>query len=447
MDSLIPYLAADITLLVIAFTYLLATSAFWHPLTAYLFFHSYSFTWRAVDLIYGATPMYGENARQEMIMPEEFERAMMLADVCLICFFIGAVFAQKFFSSKGRQIITRTRASPHIINVISAWCIPLGFAVLFATKSGIEVSSTLAESNYFTVINMWPISCLLALLFVKGFRPLVLFAIFIYLTLVGLQGYHRFMMILPLIYMAAIYLQQKERKWPTPAVAIIGLSILLIFPKLKGIGKAATSNDYEEVASLVKRAFFIPTRGDSLNKEGLTSEQFLDQYAGALSMIDSYGKFYWGSTYLAVLTLPIPRQWWAEKPGLADHTLAISTGSRRYDAEGRIITYIGESYINFRYFGIIFIPLALGFSLTYWCYVATTGPWLRLNRFIYTIGFMAFPLLFRDGLLSLVVFTIVQNLPVFFIWIAHKAAGRKLWTDDLPLAGSPPRQYFVGNER
>ena len=435
MPTLIPYLIIDIAVLATMIVFLVWKCSFWHPLTVYLFFHGYSFTWRSIELINGAVPMYG--LLGDSIRPEEFERAILLADVCLIAFVIGAIFGEQRFLKKAQHKITRVKANVRIISVISACCIPVGVVALFVTKTGVEVSSIYAESSYFQVLNMWPISCLLALLFSKGFRWFTVLPICLYLAVVALQGYHRFMLILPLLFMAAIYLQEKGKKWPTKGMLIIGFSLILIFPNLKYIGKAFEKGDYEAAVSLTKEAFFI---GDG-KKITITqeSEQFLDQYAGALSMIDEYDKVYWGSTYLAIITLPIPRNMWSNKPGLADHMHDISTGGRQYNIEGRIITYIGESYLNFRYFGLVLIPLALGFILTYWCYVATAGPWLRINRYVYTIAFMAFIQLFRDGLLSLVLFTMVHNLPLLFIWVAHKVAGQRLLIDDLPSAISKPR--------
>ena len=98
------------------------------------------------------------------------------------------------------------------------------------------------------------------------------------------------------------------------------------------------------------------------------------------------------------------------------------------------MTYIGESYLNFRYLGVCLIPLALGFGLSYWCLVATTGPWLRLNRYLYIMAFMAFIQLFRDGLLSLPLFSVIHNLPALFIFAAHIFIGRKLLVQDSPVA-------------
>ncbi|MCX6921436.1 MAG: hypothetical protein NTX20_08980 [Verrucomicrobia bacterium] len=443
MPTLIPYLIFDIVFLATAIVFLFRKGAFWHPLTVYLFFHGYGFTWRAIQLIDGAVPMYG--LLGDVIRPEEFQRALMLADVGLIAFVVGAIFGTQHFWEKAQHKITRVKASVRIISVISAICIPVGVVALFVTKTGVELSSTYAESSYVQVLNMWPISCLLALLFAKGFRGFTVLPICLYLAMVGLQGYHRFMLILPLMFVAAIYLQGKGRRWPTMAILIIGLAVMLIFPRLKPIGRAFEAGDYEAMASLVKESFTIVDDEKIIMKED--SEQFFDQYAGALSMIDDYDKVYWGSTYLAIITLPIPHEWWSKKPGLADHMHDISTSGRQYNIEGRIITYIGESYLNFRYFGIVLIPLALGFTLTYWCYVATSGPWLRLNRYVYTIAFMAFIQLFRDGLLSLVLFTMVHNLPLLFIWVAHKVAGRRLLIDDLPSGGSQSGRDLIPSAR
>ena len=443
MPTLIPYLIFDIAVLATAIAFLFWKGAFWHPLTVYLFFHGYSFTWRTIQLIDGAVPMYG--LLGDVIRPEEFERAILLADVCLIAFVVGAIFGKQHFWKKAQHKITRVKASVRIISVISAICIPVGVVALIVVKTGVELSSTYAESSYFMVLNMWPISCLLALLFAKGFRGFTVLPICLYLAMVGLQGYHRFMLILPLMFVAAIYLQGKGRKWPTMTMVIIGFAVMLIFPRLKYIGRAFEAGDYEAMASLVKESFTIVADEKIIMKED--SEQFFDQYAGALSMIDDYDKVYWGSTYLAIITLPIPHEWWSKKPGLADHMHDISTSGRQYNIEGRIITYIGESYLNFRYFGIVLIPLAMGFTLTYWCYVATSGPWLCLNRYVYTFAFIAFIQLFRDGLLSLVLFTMVHNLPLLFIWVAHKVAGRRLLIDDLPSIGSQSGRNLIPSAR
>ncbi len=435
MDSLISYLATDIALLVVIVIFMARNLTFWHPLTVYLFFHTYSFTWRVIQLIAGAVPMYGNSRTQETIHPEEFERAIMLADVALLCFAIGSAFAQSYFRWRVKFPRIRREIKPRIIYGICAFCLPVGLVVLVIAKTGTaETSQILATSGYLTLMSLWPMSCLIALVLVKGFRVITVIPICAYLVVVGLQGYHRYMMVLPILCLSAIYLQQKGKRWPTYVMMIIGLCMVAIFPKLKHIGRAVNAGDYGDAASLFASAFYSPSDRHSEFEKEFTSEEFLDQFAGALTLIDYSGTVYKGSTYLALVTLPVPRSLWPNKPGLADFLGDISTSERAYDKEGRIVTYIGESYANFRYPGVVLIPLLLGFGLSYWCFVATTGPWLRLNRYLYIMAFMAFIQLFRDSLLSLPLFSVIHNLPALFILAAHLFVGRKLLVQDSPSA-------------
>ena len=112
----------------------------------------------------------------------------------------------------------------------------------------------------------------------------------------------------------------------------------------------------------------------------------------------------------------------------------ISTSGRRYDVEGRIFTYLGESYLNFGYAGLILIPALMGYVLTGVCLRATVGPMLRLSRYIYLVFFMALVQTFRDGLLSIFVFTVVHNMPMLFTWVLHQVPGFAVQLMDRPPA-------------
>jgi hypothetical protein len=61
--------------------------------------------------------------------------------------------------------------------------------------------------------------------------------------------------------------------------------------------------------------------------------------------------------------------------------------------------------------------------LTAACLQATSGPMQRLGRYIYLVFFMALVQTFRDGLLSIFVFTVVHNMPMLFTWILHMVPG------------------------
>jgi hypothetical protein len=228
------------------------------------------------------------------------------------------------------------------------------------------------------------------------------------------------MLILPLLYFTAVYLQTQRRRWPPLVILLCALIVGLIFPRLKYIGRAIENGDTGEAISLVKESFIKDPKSTN---EVEISEDFLDQFAGALSLADTNDRKFWGSTYLAIVTLPVPRAWWPNKPGLADHLQEISTSGRRYDVEGRIVTYLGESYLNFGYAGMLLIPAFLGYVLTAFCLHATSGPMLRLGRYVYLVSFMAMVQMFRDGLLSIFVFTVVHNMPMLFTIILHHIPG------------------------
>jgi hypothetical protein len=238
------------------------------------------------------------------------------------------------------------------------------------------------------------------------------------------------MLVLPLLFFTAYYLQTRRLRWPTWPILLGALVFALVFPRLKYIGQAVRAGDNQEAWAQVTESFTFSSR----EKGESGGEDFLDQYAGALSLADTNGRNFNGSTYLAIVTLPIPRAWWPNKPGLADHLQEISTSGRNYAVEGRIITYLAEAYLNFGYVGLFLIPAFMGYVLTAFCLWANAGPQLRLSRYVYLVVFMALIQTFRDGLLSIFVFTVVHNMPMLFALILHYVPGFAAKSLDRPAA-------------
>ncbi|MEY4085975.1 MAG: hypothetical protein RLZZ405_163 [Verrucomicrobiota bacterium] len=446
MTALLPYLLVDAVVLIGAVVLLGSRLSFWHPATTYLLFHAYSFSVRAWQLYDGASPMYAENGAFDVIRPEEFQRALLFADAALVVFVVAAYFAHLRFEAAAHEPIARRRINRTAVLTVAGVCLPVGFYIFLTSKAGAVTTNAFTETNYYQVMAMWPIGCLGLLIYLRGFRWYLLLPTAVYLALVAVQGYHRFMLVLPLLFLASYYLQARRRRWPGLPILFAAALVFLVLPRLKAIGQAVQVGDFNEAVQLVGDSF-RSTKG----LEGSSSEQFLDQFAGALTMTDDYGKVYYGSTYLAIVTLPIPRSLWPAKPGLGDHTIEISTARRQYDREGRIITYIGESYLNFRHLGVLLVPGLLGFLLTRWCLRATSGPLHRFESYLYTVFAMAYIQLFRDGLLSIFVFTVVHNMPMLFAWILHTIPGfvqrvidpppaHPLAQEDLTL-GPPPGSF------
>ena len=428
MDSLLPYLLLDVIVVATVIFLMFRRMAFWHPLTGYLLFHLYSFSYRLFQLISGAPPMY---ALGDSITPEEFSRAMIWADIALIVFAVASWLAHRNFEAKAERPVVRRVMNPNIARTIGILCLPVGAFFLYTVKAGtINLSTDNAAAGYVQVAAMWPIGALGLLVFAFGFRWYLVGLIAFFLGVVALQGYHRFMLILPLLFFVAYYLQTTRRRWPTWPILVGGLCILLIFPRLKYIGRAVENGDTQDAVALLAQSFTLGGK----DKEDADSEQFLDQFAGGLTLIDYNGRKFLGSTYVAIITLPIPRAWWSKKPGLADHLGEISISSRNYALEGRIITYLGESYLNFGYAGLFLIPAFMGYVLTAYCLYTATGPMQRLSRYVYLVFFMALLLTFRDGLLSIFVFSFVHNMPMTFTVICHMIPGFAKKSLDRPAA-------------
>jgi hypothetical protein len=432
VDSLIPYFLVDLAVVIAVIVLMFRRMAFWHPLTAYLLFHLYSFTYRLFQIIGGSPLMYTGQANAEAITPDEIIRAILWADVALIFFVAASWWAHQVFEAKSAQPVERRVLNPNIAKVIGLLCLPVGAYFFYVVKTtGFVLSVDSASAGYIQAMSMWPIGVIGLLMFAFGFRWYLLALAAFFLGAVALQGYHRFMLVLPLLYFAALYLQTQRRRWPTVALFIAAFFVGLIFPRLKYIGQALQYGDTQEAFAQFSQVFVQDKKSYT---DYAATEDFLDQFAGGLSLIDSNDRKFWGSTYLAIVTLPVPRAWWPDKPGLADHLQEISTSGRRYDVEGRIITYLGEAYLNFGYAGMMLIPAFMGYLLTAACLRATAGPMQRLARYIYLVFFMALVQTFRDGLLSIFVFTVVHNMPMLFTWILHMIPGLALKSMDRPPA-------------
>jgi hypothetical protein len=418
VDSLQTYLLLDVLIVTLVVALSFWRLSFWHPLTAYLFFHIYSFTVRAHDICNGAPTIYtGSVNNYEDVTSDELTRALLLADLALIVFAVASWLAHRSFQARSHVPVSRRILNIKIVKTVAFVCLPPGliFFCLFKFTEVFEAGT----GGYMAAAALWPLGISCMLIFTFGFRWYLCLLLAVILGIVSVQGYHRFMLVLPLVFLTAHYLQRRHLRWPTIPIIIGAVIIASIFPRLKWIGMAIQNGDMKEAGYQLTQSFVRDNSRETVDY----SETFLDQYACGLSMIDYNEKMFWGSTYLGVVTLPIPREWWPDKPALNEHVKQISTPTRQFGREGRIITYLGEAYANFGYAGFVIIPALFGYVLTAFCLHATTGPWHGLARYTYLACFMAFIQLYRDGLYSIVVFTIAHNIPMLFIIVLHMLPG------------------------
>lgn len=418
MNEWIGIIACDAALVATSVAMLGRRLTLLHPATIYLFFHFYAITLRLWAIAGGSPTMYADyywTLSYRYVTNDEIVRAVLFADLALAMFTAGVIIAQRsVFANLGKSLGSAINAS--YVQLISLILFPVGLVVFVMQRSAGEGSMEFFASGYLFTAALWPLNCLCALVFCFGFRLWLMAGVTVLLAIVALQGFHRFMIFLPLLFLVATYLVQSGRRWLPWPLLIGAVAAILVFPQMKYLGPAIANGDTAEVVRILR---VVVLREQDINSK---DEQFLDQYAGALTMADEKEMLLLGSSYLAVVTLPIPRSWWPNKPGLGDHVIALATPDRPYDVEGRIITYIGEAYLNFGTVGVVLVPLLLGVGLTAWYVKANCGSPKQLARYVYMAFMVSFVQLFRDGLVSLILFGLVFNLPMFAIWALHSMA-------------------------
>ncbi len=400
-----------------------------HPATVYLFFHLATFTLRLFSLSNGALPLWATATNFEGVREEEIIRAMSLADVSLISMTVAWLFA-----ARGGRRFTSLPVAPRELNrkvvfSVIAFALPLGlFGLLSQARVGGQTvtsveSTQVLESGYFQILPVWPSLILLVLIYLYGFRWWLVLPMAVQLFLVGTQGYHRFRAVIPIILMVQIWLDRRNRRWPPlPMVAVLASLALVFFP-LKTIGQMVQAG--EDVGEIASRSQAIMS--DAV--VGRSSDQMmLDEFACALTLVDQAGRLYWGQPYLALVTLPVPRALWPEKPSIADYLDDFSRPWRPMRENGMILTVLGEAYANFGYLGLVVIPFGLAFLLARAHQRLLAHPYGTLSHFAYLLVACNLVQVFRDGLTSIVFFVFVHMMPlaaIVLIQLALDLAGRR----------------------
>lgn len=213
--------------------------------------------------------------------------------------------------------------------------------------------------------------------------------------------------------------------------------ILLIFFPLKTIGRQVQAGvPFSQVLRSTQSTFSSSVQGRS------GDQAILDQMAMTLSLADQHHRVFLGRPYVNLLYLPIPRPVWSSKPGLADHIAEISTPDRPMGKTGSVTTLVGELYLNFRLFGLILVPYLLA-RLTGRIYArAYQQPYLSVPRFTYLILASNMIQIFRDGLISVPVFMLIQMLPLVVMALLHWRGPRSMRRRLTAMVGQPTLRAF-----
>lgn len=414
-----------------------------HPAIIYLFFHLLAVSSRLLAIMAGAETLFTKwGGIFEPVTESEIARAAFLADVVLVIMTIAWIWAShadlKDVSRRPMDTTGRRTLSLRYIWVVVAIAFPVGMVglALIGNVPGFEKPEIdfgeWQESSWLFITSSWAGLSLLALIYWYGFRWWLAVPMGVYLFIMSIQGFHRFRAIIPLILLLQIYLDRHQKKWPpTYIIAVIVATMLLFYP-MKTIGRmaqeGATVTEISESSTEILREVAAGQNGD---------QTALDQLASSLTLIDRAGKFYYGGTYLALLTSPIPRQWWPEKPTLSEHNFAFSTPSRPMAEMGMVMTFIGEFYINFGYWGVVLISFLTAYWLARIYFRSYRSSYYSVLRFSYLLVACNLIQIYRDGLMSLFVFTLVNMMPLSVVVLLHLVKPKRLERADVSLHSVP----------
>jgi hypothetical protein len=415
-------LAVDtaVVTLTAAFALRFVRCGFSHPLTPYFVFHLVVVTFRLISLYLGSDTLFAAGVPiYEPVSDAEIVRASLIADLGLVTFTVACARAYRR-ERRARTMVQRyRRLELRHIQSVAIIAFPIGVIglLLASTVPGISIEApNLGDwqaSGWIVVTATWTGLALLGLIYWYGFRWVLLIPIGAYTLLMMYQGFHRFRVIIPLLLMCQMYLDRHRRRWPTPAISAALLLLVLIFFPLKSIGRMAQLgyglDDIAQESTMIVRNAFA-SDGEM---------QLLDEFASGVTLMDDAARRDYGTGYLALLTLPIPRQWWPSKPGLADYLADISTKRRPMAEAGMVVSYLGEAYLNFGYAGVLVLPWFSGYALSRAYYLSYRQPYFSVARFGYLLVASNLIQVFRDGLTSLVVFTFVHMMPLTVIVALH----------------------------
>lgn len=395
-----------------------------HPAASYFFFHVYTVTTRLWAIANGAPTLFSWGFPFEPVRQDEIIRAALLMDAALVIMTIAWILASRHDLRKSGALPQPDQLPPgnlskRYIWLVVAFALPIGFVAMFffTTIPGVTVTADLGawrQSSWLAILPGWFGLSLLALIYWYGLRRPLMLPMVAFLALMAYQGYGRFRVLIPIILLAQIYLDRKNRRWPTVSVVIALVIVALLFFPLKSIGRGFQQgravSDIAALSGEIISDALVAQAGD---------QTFLDMFASALTLADLKGELLLGKPYLSLLTLPIPRPLWPDKPGLANYLFDISTSWRPMAQTGMIVTYLGEAYLNFWYAGIFGMPFLLAYVLARMYFRAYRSNYYSVVHFAYLLIAANLLQVYRDGLISLVVFLFVNMMPLMAIIALH----------------------------
>ena len=266
--------------------------------------------------------------------------------------------------------------------------------------------STWQQSTWLTMSLGWPALGFFLLSYVQGVGPAIAIPFTAYLAVMGIQGFHRVRVVMPAIMLTMVYLDQRKLRWPPRNLVLAFIALAVVFVPMKQIGRsiqAGTSG--REIFADSRESVQTALSGDS-------EFQFLDMLAATITLTDDRGSYFLGGTFTGLLTLPVPRPWWPDKPGLADYVFDLSTPQRPMGQTGMVDHLRRRVLHQFWALGVAVVPFCLAYLLGLWHRRAYAAGYGTRTHFAYVLAACSLIQVYRDGLLSFAIFVGVYSMPL-----------------------------------
>lgn len=385
----------------------------------YWCFHVFFVTFRGVQIFLLGSKIISNKWYSTYITLEEIDKAILVADVSLVAFFVGFSVFTLNFKKSGNALLKQFE---FMKEGRQKWVDKYMIVVFILGLIGIVTYRSIADRDleaeeYSTFSNMMTglgIISAIVLLYEKGFKKIYLTYFFILLIFYSLQGENRFRVVLASLFVLMIYLKQLNLKLPPLKYYVIGFVFILFSFPLKEVGKAFQETGKLEFTEVLKDSYEEFKEGESGDMS------FIEQSAGMIGAIDVKGVQFWGDTYKPIFFFFVPRSLWADKPALNEWQHKISITGRDFGEMGQISLISGESYANFRYIGVFVISFLIGrwYSFLYNKYANLP---IQHKGFLLLLLFnMVLFQVWRDGMISLVLFPFLNYLPIMILYFIKK---------------------------
>ena len=277
-------------------------------------------------------------------------------------------------------------------------------------------------SSYLYITITWALQGTLILVYYFGFKRWVAILALPLLAITSFETL-RFAFVVAVLFMFACYLSRtRRRSLPVWTYALLLILFAVWFP-MKTVARGLVHGDAASAIWTDTRAYIE----ESLyQRAGGGDTQFLDMAAAAMTLTDLHGEYAYGRTWLPLLVSPIPRQIWSEKPRMNEYLWQISDPERPMAIRGMVPMLVGDAYMNGGYIGVVVVSWVV--ALIYWHLYSASArrPHLSRIRFLYLIVLCTSVLVYRDGIMSLFVFTLINSMPMMlFITVSAMVDRRR----------------------